>query len=106
MSNDKNSAFCSCVRMLTRAASIPRFRPFEINAPDSAPTVAGGCTQATAEATLAEFDSSPTRGAFADDSPHSPRETADNAAMESFFASLKKELVHHEDYAAKASLSE
>ena len=34
----------------------------------------------------------------------------DNAPMESFFASLKKELVHHEDYpareAAKASLFE
>ena len=34
----------------------------------------------------------------------------DNAPMESFFATLKKELVHHEDYAtidaAKASLFE
>jgi len=26
----------------------------------------------------------------------------DNAPMESFFASLKKELVHHEDYASRA----
>ena len=29
----------------------------------------------------------------------------DNAPMESFFASLKKELVHHEDYATRGARS-
>src|SRR5437588_296599 len=31
-----------------------------------------------------------------------PADCWDNAPMESFFASLKKELVHHEDYATRA----